>query len=167
MENLILSVDLKACWARVWAKSDLQMHSVVRKPNYPKVGKKRRKNNPATVVLAQPPQIKMWSTEWHVWGRQRQPCPRAARHWTTAECITGRDCWVFMKAPPMSTGAGVGRAGCVESLQHSHVCPSDSATGLSTHCISLSSCKPSVAMAVTAWSLPFLGIQLLNHIKSD
>lgn len=68
----------------------------------------------------------------------------------------------------MSMGGGVGRAGCVESLQHSHVCPSDSATGLNTHCISFSSWKPSVAMAVTAWSLPFLGTQFLNHVcKSD
>lgn len=62
----------------------------------------------------------------------------------------------------------MGRAGCVESLRHSHVCPSDTAIGLNTHCISLSYWKPSVAMAVTVWSLHFFGILLLNHVcKSD
>lgn len=58
MENLIVSVDLEGWSALVGAKSDLQMHSAFRKPNYPKV-EKRRKNNPATVVFTQPPQIKM------------------------------------------------------------------------------------------------------------
>lgn len=40
MENLIINVDFEAWLALAWAKSDLQMHSAFRKPNYPQVEKK-------------------------------------------------------------------------------------------------------------------------------
>lgn len=100
MEDLIISVDLEIWSALVWAKSDLQMHSTVRKPNYPKVEKKG-KNNPATVVLAQPPQIKMWSTEWHVWARQRSLVPELHRT-EHSRVITLKYFLISLKAPSMS-----------------------------------------------------------------
>lgn len=97
------------------------MHSAFRKPNYPKA-EKRRKNNPATVVFAQPPQIKMWSTQNSMlYPDNSGLVPILHRIEPHQKCITMKYFLIFMKAPPISMGGWVGRAGCVESVLHSHV----------------------------------------------
>lgn len=153
------------------------MHSAFRKLNYPKV-EKRRKNNPATVVFAQPPQIKMWSTQNSMlYPDNSGLVPILHRIELNQKCITVKYFLIFMKVvpPPPPQSPWVDEWGELAVLNLSFIlmsCPWDAAAGIgmgwNTHCISLSYWKPAVAMVITVWSLQFLGIQLLNDVcKSD
>lgn len=100
MENLIISVALEAWSALVGAKSDLQMHSAFRKPNYPKVEKKVGRIILPLLSSPSPHRLKCEAQNGMFDPDKGSLVPVLHRTEPQQKCITVKYFLIFMKAPP-------------------------------------------------------------------